>query len=258
MNKAPNVSVPRSIYNWIWIRSRHISDTCNKVTRRLKIKQPVDPQYSCYEYEWEKTTASYCDSTVVALTHWGRVNLGNLGHRLLKYLVIQTAAAELAAAVCITSHFNNHWSKHRYVGTWNDALDIRNPDLLSETVLNLPTPYGVTRPQWVNNVSSACIVHHHGKLRKNSTITPKKNNKSFHFFMLSILTVFIALNATMIQYGYKWHYSLIYSLTCFDIVFNNVYTCMAYQQKHLAVVANKRQTKIKEKHRGGGPLTKCS
>ena len=27
---------------------------------------------------------------------------GNLGHRLLKRLVIQTAAAELAAAVCVT------------------------------------------------------------------------------------------------------------------------------------------------------------
>ena len=90
-----------------------------------------------------------CFHNLACLTHWGLVNFGNLGHRLLKRLVIQTAAAELAAAVCITSHFNNHWSKHRHVGTWNDALDIRNPDLLSETVLNLPTPYGVTRPQWV-------------------------------------------------------------------------------------------------------------
>jgi len=68
---------------------------------------------------------------------------------LLKHLVIRTAAAELAAAVCITSHFNNHCSEHRHVGTWNDALDIRNPDLLSETLLNLLTTYGVTRPQWV-------------------------------------------------------------------------------------------------------------
>ena len=28
--------------------------------------------------------------------------------RGIKHIVIQTAAAELAAAVCITSHFNNH------------------------------------------------------------------------------------------------------------------------------------------------------
>ena len=42
----------------------------------------------------------------------------NLGHRLLKHLVIQTAAAELAAAVCITSHFNNNSPQHtrRHVG----------------------------------------------------------------------------------------------------------------------------------------------
>ena len=83
-------------------------------------------------------------------SHWGLVTFGNLDHQLLKRLVIQTAAAELAAAVCTTSHFNNHWSEHRHVGTWNDALELRNPDLLSETVLNLLTPYGVTLPQWVN------------------------------------------------------------------------------------------------------------
>ena len=45
------------------------------------------------------------------------MNFGNLGHRLLKRLVIQTAAAELAAAVCITSHFSNQELKHRHVGT---------------------------------------------------------------------------------------------------------------------------------------------
>jgi len=42
------------------------------------------------------------------LTHRGLVIVGNLGHRLPKRLAIQTAAAELAAAVCITSHLNNH------------------------------------------------------------------------------------------------------------------------------------------------------
>ena len=94
------------------------------------------------------------------LTHWGLVNFGNLDHRLLKRLVIQTEPAELAAAVCITSHFTNHWSKHGHVGTWNDALDIRNPDMLSETVLNLPTPYGVTRPQWVNRHPKSNWVTH--------------------------------------------------------------------------------------------------
>ena len=98
---------------------------------------------------------------VLMLTHWGLVNFENLGQWLLKHLVIPTAAAELAAAVCITSHFNNHSHQHtrRHVGIWNDALDIRNPDLLSETFLNLPTPYGVTRPQWVNNESN--LIQHY-------------------------------------------------------------------------------------------------
>ena len=97
---------------------------------------------------WHLNSETAANRTLY-LTHWGLVNFGNLGHRLLNRLVIQTAAAELAAAVCMTSHFKNHWSKHRHAGTWNDALDIRNPDLLSETLLNMQTPYGVTGPQWV-------------------------------------------------------------------------------------------------------------
>ena len=86
------------------------------------------------------------------------MNFGSLGHRLPRHLVMQAAAAELAAAVCITGHFGNHWSKHGHVGTWNDALGVRGPDLLSETVLNLPTPCGVTRPQWVLNHPYVCLL----------------------------------------------------------------------------------------------------
>ena len=57
------------------------------------------------------TTGAFGKNSLISkivLTHLGLVNFGNVVHWLLKRLVIRTAAAEMAAAVCITSHFSNH------------------------------------------------------------------------------------------------------------------------------------------------------